>query len=318
MSKLSGLRVIELLNASGVYLGTTPETRDKVVRSSLGVVPRPRELDDYHLCGVYHKAGVEVELEELLLDESITAKDTAYLELTRLVSDRVCQGLRDGKAVFVTGGTCVQAPGVAGGIRRAFGSTAKTGIIWLDAHGDLNIPATSPSGMLGGMPFATILGYGLSEWRQSCGLDPAFEDRYALLSDARSFDATEMDNIRDRELTIVGTSAFNDTDSWRLIASRLAEQVDTLYLHIDADIVDSLYLPSVNTPEPDGPDIWTLMENIRIVMETGKVSVASLASVYFDAQGRGKERNAENQTAILSGIRMIASIISNWQSWVKP
>ena len=316
--KLQGLKVVQLLNATGVFLGNEPHNRGLVVRSNASYVKRPRELDDYLLCGVYNKAVVPLELSEVVLPEQSLADAEAYRTITKMVSEDVCKGLKSHQGVFVVGGTCVQVVGIAGGIRQAFGADAPLGIIWLDAHGDINIPETSHSGMLGGMPFATVLGMCLPDWSESCGLVPPFDPQYAILSDARSFDPEEAENVKDSALKIITTSDFCSPRKWSEVVSDLASRVSTIYLHIDADIVDSLYLPSVNTPEPNGPDIWTLLDNIKTVMQTGKVAAASLASIYFDAEGRGKERNAEQQQAILSGIRMIATIMDNWKEWVEP
>jgi len=306
------LKVVEIHNASSVHLGTSPETRGLEVRCRMHTIVGPRELDDYRLSGVYGKTGMPFKIEEVHYAQEQLQGSKAYQVLTKGVSDAVFSGLQDNNRVLVVGGTCVQAPGTAGGMRRHFGTEARLGIIWLDAHGDINIPETSHSGMLGGMPFAVLLGMCLPQWQEACGLVPPFEARYAIHSDARSFDAEEMDNVKDSELTMVNTADFIDEDLWRRQVQELASKVDTIYLHIDADIVDSRYLPNVNTPEPNGPDIWTLMNNLRAVMDTGKVSVIALASVYFDTDDNRVSKNAGSETAILSGIRMLGAMLEKW------
>lgn len=312
MNTLEALKVTEIQNAAGVYLGTDAETRGKVVSCNLTSVPRPRELDDYHLSGVYGKANVPVEIEEIHFDESGHTFEThPYQALTKSVSDSVYSGLKAGKGVFVTGGTCLHAPGVAGGIRRAFGKDAKLGIIWMDAHGDINTPETSPSGMLGGMPYAAVLGLCMEDWRKICGLEPPFDDRFAILTDARNLDKEETDNLKNMNLTVINTGDFLDEQKWVRQVRELADKVDALYLHIDADIVDSQYVPGHMTPEPGGPDIWPLLRNIRVVMETGKVPVVTIASVYFNTGESNPEIRRES--AILTGIRMTGTVLENWK-----
>ena len=314
MKDLNALKVVEILNASRVYLGTDAENRGVEVECTLHKIKSPRELDDYHLSGVYAKAGVPYEIDGIGLDEELAENDTkAYQFYTKQISDSVYEGIVSGKGVFVTGGTCLHAPGVAGGIRRAFGKDARLGVIWLDAHGDINVPETSPSGMLGGMPFSVMLGYCMKEWCEICGLEPSFDDWLAILCDARSFDKEEANNLKRMNLKMMNTAEFMDENNWRARVLELAGQVDALYLHIDADIVDSKYVPDHFTPEPNGPDIWTLLRNIRIVMETGMVPVVTLASVYFDAKAHGKERHAGPETSILTGIRMIGTILGSWK-----
>ena len=315
MKPLSSLKVVEILNASKVYLGTDADTRGREVLCEMQTIARPRELDDYHLSGVYGKAGVPVQIDGVSFEQNDMAlEDKAYQLYTKQISDSVHEGITGGSGVFVTGGTCLHAPGVAGGIRRAFGKDARLGVIWLDAHGDINIPDTSPSGMLGGMPFSVMLGYCMQDWRKVCGPEPAFDDRYALLADARSFDKEEAENLKNMNLRILSTAEFLDESNWAEKVRALAESVDALYLHIDADIVDSKYVPDHNTPEPNGPDIWPLLKNIRCVMETGKVPVVTLASVYFDRDSSGEDRRSGPETAILTGIRMIGSILGSWKN----
>ena len=314
MKPLSALKVIEILNASRVYLGIDDHNRGIPVECSLHKIKRPRELDDYHLSGVYGKVSVPFEIDEISFgEENIADDNNAYQLYTKQVSDSVYEGIMSGKGVFVTGGTCLHAPGVAGGIRRAFGKDARLGVIWLDAHGDINVPETSPSGMLGGMPFSVMLGYCMEDWSKICGLEPAFDDRLAILADARSFDKEEAENLQRMNLKIMNTDEFLDEDKWRARVLELAGKVDALYLHIDADIVDSKYVPDHNTPEPNGPDIWTLLRNIKIVIETDMVPVVTLASVYFDAGALGKERSVGPETSILTGIRMIGTILDSWK-----
>ncbi|MCL2565729.1 MAG: arginase family protein [Defluviitaleaceae bacterium] len=319
MDPLNSLKVIEIMHASKVYLGTDEKTRGLEVLCKMHSIDRPRELDDYHLSGVYNKAGVPVQIDEIGFNaETVPIGNKAYQAYTKQISDSVYEGITKDKGVFVTGGTCLHAPGVAGGIRRAFSETAKLGVIWLDAHGDINIPETSPSGMVGGMPFAVMLGYCMQDWCNICGLNPPFDDRFALLCDARSFDKEEADNLRNMSLKVLNTDEFLDEFNWAKKVNALAKEVDALYLHIDADIVDSKYVPDHNTPEPNGPDIWSLLRNIRIVMETGKVPVVTLASIYFDADSLGKERSIGPETSILTGIRMIAAILENWKNKPNP
>ncbi|MCL2498683.1 MAG: arginase family protein [Symbiobacteriaceae bacterium] len=318
MTQVSKLRVVEINNASGAYLGNTPENRGTLVRSSSALVGHPRELDDYHLCGLYSKAGVPHHIVPITLEDPLPPATVPYVRQSQLISQAVCSGLKKQEAVLVIGGTCVSAPGTAGGMRLAFGEDAKLGIIWLDAHGDMNIPETSPSGMLGGMPFATIMGLCLEDWRHSCGLIPPIAPSEAILSDARSFDPPEAENLAKIDLQVIKTKEFANTTFWQQQVQQLADRVDALYLHIDADIVDAQYLPSVNTPEPDGPDIWLLMENIQSVMATGKVALVNVASVFFDRESARKEKHRGTETAILSGIRMIGTILENWQQQTTP
>ena len=96
-------------------------------------------------------------------------------------------------------GECTLAPAVTAGLRRRHPDLA---LVWIDAHGDLNTPETTPSGFLGGMPFAILLGWCHDELRAAAGLDPALPEERAALVGARDLDPGERDAI-DRSRLVV-------------------------------------------------------------------------------------------------------------------
>ena len=64
---------------------------------------------------------------------------------------------------------CTLVPPLLAAVREKHPDVA---LVWIDAHGDLNTPDTSPSGFLGGMPFAQLLGWCFDDWRRQAGLEP--------------------------------------------------------------------------------------------------------------------------------------------------
>ena len=315
MKSVEALRVIELMNMTSVYMGTDAETRGKEIRWKQHEIARPRELDAYHELDVYEKAGVPFSTVQLRFgSDELPSDGKAYQLITKHISDAVCEGLECGDAVLVVGGTCVCAPGVAGGVRRAFGKDAKIGMIWLDAHGDIQTPATTTSGMVGGMPYAVTLGQCMPEWSEVCGLTPPIDDRLAILADARNLDPEEIDNLKSMNLTVVPTDAYTDGSKWQGLVQTLAEKIDVLHFHIDADIVDKSFVPDHPTAEPNGPSLEQVLQSIGTVMATNVVSIVSLASVYFDLETLGGKRAAGPERSIQSGVEMVSTILQNWKA----
>jgi len=265
-----------------------------------------RELDDYKLGGVYHKAGVPFRIQEVEC-----AGERPHEEQIGHIGKLTAEVLRRGENVVMTGGGCSHAIGVAGGLRQAMGEDARIGLIWLDAHGDINTPETTESGLLGGTPLAVCAGLckgkAYEDWLKSAGLIPPFHEEDIILTDARDLDVQEEKVLFETQVKHLDTDAFNDPRRWKQAVLHLANQVDALYLHIDGDILDGKYTPDHFTIEFGGPDITTVMSNIRTVMATGKVAAFSLVSIYFDNERPGKE------ISTLNGMRILGAGLEAWK-----
>src|SRR5574340_847308 len=102
------------------------------------------------------------------------------------------KSLEDGFMPLVVGGDHSSAAGVAAGVSAFFRKDKKEiGYIWLDAHGDMNTPETSPSGNVHGMPLAAIMGYGENPLVDLLGFKPKAEPQNIVIVGARDLDAQE-------------------------------------------------------------------------------------------------------------------------------
>jgi arginase len=137
-------------------------------------------------------------------------------------------------------GECTLAPAVVAGMRAAHPDVV---LVWVDAHGDLNTPQTSPSGFLGGMPFAILLGWCHDDLRRAAGLDPALPEARAALVGSRDLDPGEQAAI-DRSQLVVA-----DDVAAALAALPAGAPV---HLHLDGDVLDPADAPGVDFPAPGG------------------------------------------------------------------
>ena len=125
-----------------------------------------------------------------LADEKQQARMAALYEP---LADQVTVALREGqRPVSIAGDCCATLPVVAGLQRAGVDSL----LIWLDAHGDFNTWDTTPSGFLGGMPLAWLVGRGEEEISAELHMDP-FPESQVILSDARDLDPGEKVNVAD-------------------------------------------------------------------------------------------------------------------------
>src|SRR5215218_7951472 len=129
-------------------------------------------------------------------------------EACKHVAHRVAEAVRTGVVPVVLGGDHSVALGTLGGLASARGAG---GVLWIDAHGDLNTPETSPSGNVHGMPLAAALGLADGRFESDSLTLPALDPARVALVGLRSVEARERERIRD-----VGIAAYTMSDIDRI------------------------------------------------------------------------------------------------------
>lgn len=133
----------------------------------------------------------------------------------------------------------------------------KIGVLWVDAHGDMNTPSTSPSGNVHGMPLASLLGHGPADLKTVGGdfekVDP---DNVALVG-VRSLDDGERKLIEQTGVHVYTMSDIDRQGIHRVMKKALTKVTNgTAYVHVsfDLDAVDPTVAPGVGTPVKGGLD----------------------------------------------------------------
>jgi len=162
----------------------------------------------------------------------------------------------DGKFPIVLGGDHSIAAGTIAGMSKHFRKQKKKiGVIWIDAHADMNTPATSPSGNVHGMPLAATIGLGPKELTHLGGFSPKLHPSNVVLIGIRDVDELESVNV-----TSSGINAFTmrevDELGMRTVMARAVEAAsrgtDGIHLSFDMDSVDPDDAPGVGTPVRGG------------------------------------------------------------------
>ncbi len=129
------------------------------------------------------------------------------------------------------------------------------GLVWVDAHTDMNVPETSPSGNVHGMPLAHLLGYGIPELASLAGETPAVEGRHVAVVGVRDVDRAERDLVRRSGVRVITMAEIDRSGMAAAVeeAIRVAT-TDTagVWLSFDLDGVDPSVAPGVGTPIPGG------------------------------------------------------------------
>jgi arginase len=174
----------------------------------------------------------------------------------------------------------------------------RVGVIWFDAHGDMNTAETSPSGNIHGMPFAVILGNGAPELTGIGGFAPKVQPEDCVLIGARSVDTEEARLMRASGVRIVTMREIDERgmgavmDEAVILASR-----NTAGFHVtmDMDFVDPAHAPGVGTPVPGGPTYRESHLAMEKVADSGRMLSFELTEVnpVLDISNRTAELGVE-------------------------
>lgn len=196
---------------------------------------------------------------------------------------------RDDSFVLALEGDCTHAVGAIGGLALAQGNP---GVVWFDAHGDLNTMETTTSGFLGGLPYAVALGWDLDDWRLAAGLEQPVRPEAAALIGASDLDAAEVEALEHYPILRMDAPEIMQPGVEERIQTALkarANEASAWYLHLDLDVAGPEECPGSFTPAPYWPPRERILEAVRATVQTLPVKVASLA-VYnpaADIDGRG-------------------------------
>lgn len=183
--------------------------------------------------------------------------------------------LERGGMPLVLGGDHSVAAGTVAGISRQFHKHGhKIGLIWLDAHADMNTPETSPSGNIHGMPLACIVGLGPPELTQLAGHTPMVDPQNAVIVGLRDVDQMEKPHVRES-----GVRAFTmrdiDERGLRSVmeeALRLAgEGAAGIHLSLDMDFIDPQDAPGVGTPVRGGATYREAHLAMEMICDSGRM-----------------------------------------------
>jgi len=202
----------------------------------------------------------------------------AIAEVCNTVATRIASLPATAVPLLLGGDHAVSLGSVAGAVRRAPGR--RVGILWIDAHADLNTPETSPSGNVHGMPLALLLGHGDEALRRSTGIPPLRPEDVVLLG-LRSVDPDERAFIRGEGLTALTMSDIDRGGIAAVTSAALAAlaHVDTLHVSFDADVLDPAVAPGVGTPVPGGLGYREAHLLMELLHESGRVSSVDLVEV---------------------------------------
>lgn len=162
-----------------------------------------------------------------------------------------------------------------GNIAASAQSVPGLGLVWLDAHADFNTPETSPSGNIHGMVLAIAAGRGPAPLVRLLGFAPMIHTERIVVIGTRSIDAGERTALREAGVRVYESEYLERHSVRETIADAIdyldKNQVRSVHLSVDLDVLDPARWPGVSTPVPGGMTADDLHEAVRTVAELAPV-----------------------------------------------
>ncbi len=208
--------------------------------------------------------------------KEITATCTRHAE-------QVLKTLEAGKMPLVLGGDHSVAAGTVAGVaefhRR---QNQKVGLLWIDAHTDINTPETSPSGNVHGMPLAAIMGLGPPEMANILGFSPKVAPENCVLVGVREIDQVERENVRRAGVEVFTMRDIDERGMRTIIeeALRMAGRGTAGYhVSLDMDWIDPEDAPGVGTPVRGGATYREAHLAMEIIGDHGRMTSFEIVEV---------------------------------------
>jgi arginase len=230
-----------------------------------------------------HDAGNVHVPDRAILGSDPAARLEAITTVCADLARRTADAVRAGVCPLVLGGDHSLAAGAVAGSATALAERGeRVGVLWLDAHADINTPATSLSGNVHGMPVAHLLGLGDARLAMLASVSPAVRPEHLVYVGLRDLDAAEKATIRE-----LGIRAFTmrdiDERGLRAVMDDAVTIATTgtggLHVSCDADWIDPTEAPGVGTPVRGGATVREAHLAMEIIHDTGALLALDLVEI---------------------------------------
>lgn len=190
---------------------------------------------------------------EVKIDEQSNLRNLELIaEKNALLADKVNEVIQTGAFPLILGGDHSIAIGTLAGVSKHY---ENLGVIWYDAHGDLNTAETSPSGNIHGMPLAVSMGIGHPLLTSVGGDKPKVKPENIVIIGARALDEGERELIKDKKIKVYTMHEIDRLGMAMVMEESinyLKDRTDGVHLSLDLDGLDPVDAPGVGTPVNGG------------------------------------------------------------------
>ncbi|MCH6269665.1 arginase, partial [Neobacillus citreus] len=202
---------------------------------------------------IHDMGDIPIGRPEVVVDKESNLRNLDLVaEKNTLLAEKVDEALNEGWFPLVLGGDHSIAIGTLAGVAKHY---QNLGVIWYDAHGDLNTAETSPSGNIHGMPLAVSIGLGHPLLTNIGGYAPKVKPENVIIIGARSLDEGERILIKERGIKVYTMHEIDRLGMAKVMEETIAylkERTDGVHLSLDLDGLDPSECPGVGTPVMGG------------------------------------------------------------------
>ncbi|MGB3564871.1 MAG: arginase family protein [Thermoanaerobaculia bacterium] len=242
----------------------------------------------------------QVDLVEIRAAEGFFTELGRAVELQQQTHEAVARALAAGALpVLLTGNCYLAALGTLSALPRG-----STGVVWFDAHGDFNTPETSGSGFFDGMVLAMLTGRCWTGLAASMRSFKSVADEAVVLIGARDLDPEEERLLVESRVSRVSVADLRGESSVALAVSssldRMPEEIDTIYLHVDLDVLDPSELRANPFAAPGGLELDELLGVIAAIGRKRRIGAVALTA--YDPTGDEAERGLGVAETVLDAV----------------
>jgi len=208
-------------------------------------------------CSIEERGDIAVPLREMLSKAEVENKHkTAIVDICTKLSDEVYQALKFGRKPIVLGGDHSIGMGTITGVSRFTKDSGEAlGLIWIDAHADMNTPDSTHTGNIHGMPLSVLLGRGYPELVGLGGFSPKVRAQNVALIGIRTLDSDEKELCRKSGVRYFTMREIDERGMHAVMKEAIGVVTNGttgFHLSFDLDGIDPIYAPGVSTPVTGG------------------------------------------------------------------
>ncbi len=222
------------------------------------------------------------------------------LQTCEELSTKVQETLANGEVPVILGGDHSIAIGSVSGVAAHYRKTQqqKIGVIWIDAHADMNTPDSSPTGNIHGMPLATLLGIGAEPLVNIDGFQPKLDPAHVCLIGIRNLDENEKVIVRKSGIHAYTMREVDERGMSAVMKEALeftTQGTAGVHVSFDLDGMDPAYAPGVGTAVHGGINWREANLLMEMVYDTGKMLSVEITELnpIFDMRNQSGEVSVE-------------------------